>query len=434
VKHLKYQYIPKECEEYKLIFRSIVNQFELSQGKLPSYGIISQQHQSNRDVQNALDKIKKADVVDQELAIKQLDRFIRDMKLQVIMLDVIDNFNADKKDEAMKILAEGAEDLVNFSLRQDTSQFLKVFADFHSQMKSRQADKDIGDDMKEKVPFGIDILDIISDGGMDPGELAMIIMQSGKGKSTFLKNVGMNACRLGYDVLHIQLEGSKREAYDKYAQLWTGCTYKEVRWGEIPKDKEVKLDKVISNYAKRMRDIEIFAFEKYGSASMRDIREIVMEYQKMHGFFPQLLIIDSLDLCITGDNKKVDFDPEYTKHRLQGVAQRMKDLAVELFPMRILTATQTSDISKEKWNNPDWVITRENTEGDRTLVKPFSTVITGNQTMDERKKKIIRLHIDKLRYYDVKDQTYPIYSDYAVGKFYDKARTMREFGKMYEDR
>ena len=111
----------------------------------------------------------------------------------------------------------------------------------------------------------------------------------------------------------------------------------------------------------------------------------------------------------------------------------MKNLTVE-FQTRILTATQTGDISLEKVNNPDWVITRENTEGDRTLVKPFSNVFTGNQTMDEQKKDIMRIHIEKLRNYSVKDSTYPICTCFNFGKFYDKNKTLTQYSYMYESK
>lgn len=429
--YLKFQYIPKELQHYKFILQSIQDQYSLT-GKLPSYGICSQQYSSNPDVQTALSKIKAVDIIDSELALKQLSQFIRDVKVQLVLEQAVESFNSDKKEEAIKIFIEGAEDLNNFSLRKDTNQFLRVFGDFHQQMKERQISLESGENYREKIPFGIDILDIITEGGMDPGDIALWIMPSGKGKSTVLKWTGMYDCRLGYDVLHVQLEGSRKEAFDKYSQIWTASSYSDIRWGNIPRDRMIKIDKALEDMLSKGRDLNIFSFEKYGAASMKDIRDLITEYIKIKGNSPHLLIIDSLDLLITGENKKIDFDPAYKKERLQTVAQRMKDLSVE-FQFPTLTATQTGDISKEKWNNPDWVITRENTEGDRTLVKPFSFVFTGNQTVDERKKKLFRIAVDKLRYYDVKNQVYPIYSSFDVGRFYDKQKSLREFTGLYEN-
>ena len=108
----------------------------------------------------------------------------------------------------------------------------------------------------------------------------------------------------------------------------------------------------------------------------------------------------------------------------------MKDLAVEI-SSRIETATQTSDIPRQQHNNPDFVITREHTEGDRTLIKPFSHVFTGNMTEDEITKKVARIYIDKLRYYSVRDRIYPICTAYQYGKFYDRTRTLKEYSMIY---
>jgi len=431
--HLKYQFIPKELSHFKFILQSICNQYDLSGGKLPSYGVVSQQYENNTDLQNALAKIKNTDIIDQELAIKQLFEFIRDVKFQFVFESSVEKYNSGAKEEALKIFMDGAEELSTFSLKSNTGQFLRVFADFKQQMKEKQLAKDCGEDLKEKTPFGIDILDIITDGGIDTGDTALWIMRSGVGKSTALKHTGMYCARLGYNVLHIQLEGTKAEVYDKYSQIWTGSTYNEIKWNNIPREKQMKIDKVIDDMASKERELEIFAFERFGLASMQDIRELVIEYEKMKGVFPDLIIIDSLDLLVSGTNKKIDYDPAYIKYKLQAVAQLMKNLAVE-FKTRILTATQTGDIAKEKFNNPDWVITRENTEGDRTLVKSFSFCFTGNQTSDEKKKNLMRLHIDKLRNYFTKDLTYPICSNFSVGKFYDRARTLKEYSYMYEDK
>lgn len=430
--HLMFSYIPKELSEYKFILKSMINQFDMT-NKLPSYGVISQQYQSNIEVQNALSKIKNAELIDVELALKQLDEFIKDIKFQFLFEDVYMKYNDDKKDEALSTFIKGAEELSNFTLKSDTTQFIRVFEDFECNLKEKQMAKEQGDQIHEKVPFGIDITDTLTDGGMDVGDTALWILPSGAGKSTVLKWTGMYDCRLGYDVLHFQLEGSKQEAYDKYAQIWTGAEYKDIKWGNIPADKMGKIEKAVREMLAKKRDINVFSFEKYGSASMIEIRSVVYEYHKIYGKFPDLIIIDSLDLAITGENKKIDYDPAYKKERLQTVAQRMKDLAVET-KSRVLTATQTGNVPKEKWNNPDWVITRENTEGDRTLVKPFAHVFTGNMTEDEKKKNIARIHIDKFRYYDAKDKTYPICTAFNVGKYYDRIRTLREFSNIYESR
>jgi replicative DNA helicase len=314
-------------------------------------------------------------------------------------------------------------DIVNFSLRASKNQFLRVFSDFTSQNKDKQLKHERGEDVSEKVPFGIDILDDKTFGGIDVGDIAMWIMRSGVGKSTVLKWTGMYACRLGYDVLHIQLEGSKQEAFDKYSQIWTKLDYKDLKFGDISKDKMDQLKNVISEMNKVGKELFIYSFEKFGEASIVDVRDIVIEYQKMKGKFPDIIIIDSLDLLKTGENTKIDTDPNWKKDKMQRVAQRMKDIATE-FKTRILTATQTSDVPFSLWNDIDKVIDRSHTEGDRTLVKPFSFVFTFNATMDEIKNNVGRIFIDKFRNYKINDPICKIATKYDKGSFYDRKRTL----------
>lgn len=99
IAHLKYQYIPKELPEYKFILQSLTNQYSLNQ-KLPSYGIISQQYQTNPDVQNALQKIKDSEVIDVELALTQLYEYLKDVKFQLIFDSSVEKYNDNKPDEA----------------------------------------------------------------------------------------------------------------------------------------------------------------------------------------------------------------------------------------------------------------------------------------------------------------------------------------------
>lgn len=428
--HLKFQYIPKELKELKLIYQSIISQYEIT-GNLPSYGITSQQLSDNVEVQSALDKIKHSDVVDSEMMFKQLFQFIKDVKFQLIFQQAVENYNNDKKEEALDIFIKGAEEISTFTLKNSDGQFIKVFEDFDKRIKESQMMRETGEDFKEKLPFGIDCLDIISRGGLDKGDIAMWIMRSGVGKSTALRWTGMYCCRLGYDVLHVQLEGGKKEVFDKYTQIWTGSSYSNIKWGNIPKEKQLNIERVIDSLRERKRDLYIYSFEKFGESSMTDIRDLVFEYQKLKGKFPDLLIVDSLDLTASGVSKKIDTDPAYKKEKLQSVAQRMKNLAVEC-NMAIITATQTGNVQKQSWNNPDFTITREHTEGDRTLVKPFSFVFTGNQTEEEEKKGYARIYLDKVRFYKKSERVFPICQHYDTGKFYDKNRTLKEFSHLME--
>jgi hypothetical protein len=427
-KHFKYQFIPNELGEYKLIYKSIMQQFELS-NSLPSLGIVSQQHSVNIKVQEALQEIKNAEIQDLELMMTQLEKYIVNSEFQILSQKVADKWSKGEQEEAIELNTQESQRIQAISLRDDAGKLVKVFEDFHKNNEENRLEHQ-SEESKEKsrkVPFFIDPLDDLIHGGMDASETYLWILPSGVGKSTALRYTGLKAAVHGYDVLHIQLEGKEKEVRNKYTQLFTRQDFDKIKEGDLSRETLIKVDKLLDQMKQAERELYIYAFERFEGASMLDIRDVVFEYRKFKGKFPELILIDSLDLLVTGENKKLDTDPSFKKDKMSRVAQLMKNLVVECFPSRILTPTQTSDIPKNILNDPQKVITRSNTEGDKTLIKPFSGVFTGNQTDDEELAKTMRIYIDKLRFYSKQDKIYPICTDYDHGAFYSPTRTLEKF-------
>ena len=211
--------------------------------------------------------------------------------------------------------------------------------------------------------------------------------------------------------------------------MWTKINFREIQKANIPATKMIAIDKRLKEMNTIGKELFIYAFEKFEHVSMYEIRDIILEYHKINGFFPDMIIIDYLQLLATGENKKLDTDPAYEKKKLNRVAELMKNIAVE-FDTRILTAAQTSDIEFRQWNDPDFVITRSNTEADRTLAKSFSYIFSSNQTIEEQKNNLMRIYIDKFRNYKVSQPIFKIKTAYDHGRFYDRMKTL----KMYEEK
>lgn len=240
--------------------------------------------------------------------------------------------------------------------------------------------------------------------------------------STALRHHGMSAALQGYKVLHIQLEGGKNSVVDKYTQMWVNQTYQQIKKGELSELEWRKIQKTVSEMESFQRDIDVYSFDKFEEATVHDIRNLIIEYYKIYGYYPELVILDSLDLLMTG-NSKIDLDPRLTKFRLQTNAQKIKNMAVE-FSNVWITATQTGDVPKEIWDAEDRVIDRSYTEGDRTLVKPFSFVFSNNVTTSEKKRNLCRIYVDKLRDYKSEGEVIKICTNYDKGRFYDRAKSM----------
>lgn len=428
--YLKYELIPKEWVGYKFILREAIIQYT-EKNKLPSIGVICQKLCDEDAVQLAAKEIKKAALIDREIAIDQLQSFVKETEFELLSRKVHDLYEEGKKEEAIRVNAEESQRILEMSFRSKSGGFQSVFGGFHERMVERRMEGDAASGKPVKVPFGVDRLDDVSFGGMEIGDTSLWIARSGVGKSSILKWHGYSAAIRGVPVLHIQLEGGIKACMQIYDQLWSAQSYSDIKSGNIsPKDRK-KIEQAIKEVKELSSDIEVYGFKKFGQASMGDVRQLCYDYFNTHGKFPGLVILDSLDLVKTGISKKIDSDPDHKKEKLQTCAQLLKNLADEI-GAPIITATQTSDVPFEVWNNPDKVIDRSYTEGDKTLVKPFSFVFTLNMTIEEKANATARIYVDKLRDYKESQEVITIATNYDKRRFYHRGRTMEMYNQISE--
>jgi replicative DNA helicase len=422
--NLTYQLIPKEWPGYKYLLREAIETFTKNE-VVPSLGVVSQKYIDNDFVQETIVEIQDAQKVDREIIIDQLEAYIKDVEFQLLSKKVHDLYEEGKKDDAIRVNLEESQRILSISLRHDGGNFSKVFNGFERRMRSRRENIE-NSKLPDKITLGIDKIDDVSYGGALIEDTILWIARSGEGKSTVLKHHAMCAALDGYPVLHIQLEGGVKACLDKYDQYWTGQEFNDIRRGFLKPEDQRK----VMNAYKSMRDfgedITVYGFEKFGEASMVEVRNIIIDYHKVYGCYPKVLVLDSLDLVKTGVNNTIDNNPNFKKDKLQTNAQLFKNLCVE-FKMIGFTATQASNVPIEIWDNSDKIIDRSYTEGDKTLVKPFSFVFTINRTREEKKQQTMRVYIDKLRDYKEAQITIPIATDYDRGRFYDKLRTLELF-------
>lgn len=418
VRYLDFKFIPKEEVGFKFVLKEFKEQWEQYE-KLPSIGAISQKYNDNDNVQLTIQQIKASQISDNEILLTQFESYIKDSEFQLLNKRIVELYNEGKKDEAIEINRDESERICNFSIRANSDMFLDVFGDFDRQRHTWQDQRE----SSPVVPFGIDVLDDLY-GGIDAGDIELWLARSGVGKSTVLRWRAFTSALSGNPVLHIQCEEDKQKVHMKYTQMWTFKSFSDLKNDDFTSEELKALHKTIKQIQSYAKDIKIYSFKKFGDATIFDIRNLILEYKKVMGYFPRVVIIDSFNLVRTGINS-YDNDPK-PKYRLQECGKRLKNMAEE-FGLSIVTATQTGDVPFEVWNDEEKVIDRSYAEGDRTVVQPFSWVFSINQTLEEIKNKVCRIYKDKVRDYENNDPVFKIALDYGNGRFYDRKRTMAEF-------
>lgn len=413
--YMKFSFFQEESE--KKLWQYITKQYDRT-GKILTIGQIQQHFIEDDKVLEKIEEISDVefdDNTDYNLIIESFEKFVKKMKFLEANDIITDTYNKGDKEKAWSLFTKYAEDFSKFSIQD--AKFETVFGDFEERQNQRRSE-----DWKFrfKVPTMIDELDYRLGGdfgGPETGECVLWLGDSGAGKSQALVQVGVAAARQGFRVAHFQLEGTKEQCLNRYDSAWTGTLYQDIKIGNIPKNKMEVTKKIIKKL--RKKDIIVSSEETFNAKTLPDIRRELKEMEKKYGKI-DVIIIDYLELLEVGDSH--NYSPHEERFRQAKLAKGMKMLAME-FNAVVHTATQSSNIPEEMKNDPEFVITRAQLSEDKGKIRPFDIFITINQTRDEAKEEIMRLHTDKLRDYKNGEPIY-ICNNFAYARFYDRKRTL----------
>ena len=414
--YMKFSYFQVESE--KKLWQWVTARYDRT-GRIPTLGQIQQQFAEDEAVLEKVEEISDVEVDDENVGneaviLDTFERFIKKMKFLEANDKITDYYNQGKKDQAWDMFVKYAEEFSQFSIQD--AKFETVFGDFAQRQAQRQSEDY---NKRFKIPTGIDEIDYRlggETGGPETGECVLWLGDSGAGKSQVLVHCGVTAARQGHRVAHFQLEGTKEQCLNRYDAAWTGTLYSDVKLGNIPA-KKMEVSKRIVKKLKRS-DIYVSSEETFNAKTLVDVRRELKEMEKMYGKI-DVIIIAYLELLEVGDGH--NYSPGEERFRQAKLAKGMKMLAME-FNAVVHTATQSSNIPEECKNDPEFVITRAQLSEDKGKIRPFDIFITINQTRDEMKEEIMRLHTDKLRDYKNGDPI-RIANNFSYARFYDRKRT-----------
>jgi len=410
---LKPEYLPNE--HYKSLWRTMVVEFETNECKtVPKIAVLRLHFRKNIDVLSVINDINNFDLKENHSddLLRALEEFIRQNMFVSSYNEIGDLYNRGKKDFAYQTFVKSSEEFQKFTLR--AKKFDEIFSGFNHRVAEREIAK-IDGSKRVRIPTGIDELDNLTNGGFETGEFVLIMGDSGVGKSFLGNHIGVNTSRRGENVYHAQAEGTREQVLGRYDSAWTGSKYFDIKQNEIDQDKQRKIQRVIDNIK---GEIFVETFERFGSKTILDVRNSLIELKKNHDI--KVVILDYMDLVDPGDG--FNYGPTMERFRQQKVSRACKDIAVELNVV-FISFTQVSSIAPELLNDPNFVITRYNLAEDKGKVRPVDYLLSINQTRDEKKKQICRLFLEKSREHAGSEVIY-IYQNLARSRFYDRIRTL----------
>lgn len=191
------------------------------------------------------------------------------------------------------------------------------------------------DDVIERIPTGMEMLDSCLGGGVGRTEMCVVIAPPGKGKTTMLISMGAAALEEGYNVLHISLENNEKQITRNYDLR---LLKKNMDYVRDNLDKSIAAMFNIKKYRKGRLKIKKYPTK---GATVNTIRGLLDQLKVVEKFVPDVVIVDY--------GMIVKPAREYAEKRsgIEGIYEDLRALADE-YNCALYTAAQGNRASLSK--------------------------------------------------------------------------------------
>jgi archaellum biogenesis ATPase FlaH len=195
---------------------------------------------------------------------------------------------------------------------------------------------------EERIPFDIDIMNMITKGGLPKKSLTLFLGATGSGKSIVKCHMAAAHLLFGKNVLYITAELSEEEVGRRIDANMMEITIDEV--ADLP----------LSTYEKRMSRLKdktpgklIIKEYPTSSAHVGHFRHLLNELRMKKNFKPDVIYLDYLNICASSRLKGNSAANSYTL--VKSIAEEVRGLAVE-FNVPIVSSSQ---LNRDGYNNSD---------------------------------------------------------------------------------
>lgn len=416
--HMKDEFLPDK--EYQQLNEALKKHFEKYR-LAPKYTIIKQELASSRAMQELLDEIKEtAQSTDEEAIRDGFENYLKLVQFKRAYTSVGKVFKDGEGLAAIDAFIEEAHNLQQFSLAPE--EFVDVADTFEDRLAENKQKIEGESEIKTVNKFYIDGLDSQqrNRGQNLRTQLSVFLAMPGVGKSHCMRWIGYNAAYIdGLDVLHLQLEGSEAEVLNAYSACMANVETFDFERGMVS---GMVLEEFKSELKKYAGTLKVRSWSKFGKTpSTMDIKNECDKYKEKFGKYPDIVLIDSIDLVTSLRRKYTGGSKDLRFERLD-VMQDLKNLAAELNCW--VAGSYQATIPDEDWVNDEKnVLGKSHLSEAKGVSRPITHLVSLNQSQNEEKENVMRIHVAKARFFKVKG-TFKIATDFDHEKFYDKERTM----------
>ena len=225
------------------------------------------------------------------------------------------------------------------------------------------------------VPTPWDVINDITDGGLGPGELGVVVAPAGIGKSWTLQALGSEVIRKGKTVVHYSLELNENYVGLRYDSIFSGVTTANIKY-----HKE-EVEKQISKLPGKL----LIKYFPTKAASVQTLGSHLKQIE-ISGVKVDMVIVDYADILMpTGFFKE-------KRHAIGNIYEDLRGLAGEL-EIPIWTASQANRSALE-----EDVIGADKVAEDYSKVMTADFVMSMSRKVEDKIANTGRFHVIKNRF------------------------------------
>ena len=237
-----------------------------------------------------LKKILKKKTKSAYATLGELETFVRSVNAQKVLEDAATQLEKENVEKVWEIL--------NRASRQDIKpknyNVVRWIEEFEDRQRERKFRADNPGSVI-RVPTGFKTLDNLLGGGLEAGELGLVLGTTGKGKSFVLGNLAFWSAAVGYPTLYITLEMSSQKVAQRLDARWSKYTYNQFKTYDF-KPSELRKLKSRTKYAlKRFANKLMIVETPVRKTTINDIERILDDLNDDYGFIPKTIVVDSGD-------------------------------------------------------------------------------------------------------------------------------------------
>lgn len=187
---------------------------------------------------------------------------------------------------------------------------------------------------ENRVPFDIEMLNVITNGGLPNKSLCTLLAGTGVGKSLVMCHMASANLRAGKNVLYITMEMAEERIAERIDANLMDINLQDLK--SISKDMfESRVDKIKDKTQGKL------IIKEYPTAAAHagHFKMLLNELSLKKSFVPDIIYIDYLNICASSRYKAGSTVNSYTL--VKGIAEELRGLA-QTMNVPIITATQTN--------------------------------------------------------------------------------------------